>query len=131
MSIEAAKAFVQAVLNDEELRERAKDLKPEEAVPIGKEMGYDFTEDELTEAVNEDTELSPEKLGSVTGGAVIGGPCTSSDADDIKDTYCYGDKNGRRHDYEIVLQVKRYVLFFIPKIHNIYRCKLCGHQMEK
>ena len=131
MSKENAKAFVQAILEDEELREKTANMKPEDALPLGKEMGYDFTLEEFTDVMNEDRELSPDKLEAVAGGAVIGGPCTSSDADDIKDTYCYGDKNGRRHDYEIVLQVKRYVLFFIPKIHNIYRCKLCGHQMEK
>ena len=68
MAKEAASKFVQAILNDEELRERAKDLKPEDAVPLGKEMGYEFTLEEFTDVMNEDKELSPDELEAVAGG---------------------------------------------------------------
>ncbi len=34
-------------MEDNELRERTAKLPPEELLPIAKEMGYDFTEEEL------------------------------------------------------------------------------------
>ena len=68
MSKENAKAFVQAILNDEELREKTANIKPEEIVPFAKEMGYDFTLEELKEVKEEDIELSPEELENVAGG---------------------------------------------------------------
>ena len=55
MSKENAKAFVQAVLNDEGLREKTANMKPEEAILFAKEMGYDFTLDELKD-VKKDAE---------------------------------------------------------------------------
>ena len=41
MSKESAAKFVQAVMEDEELRERTENVKPVDAVPLAKEMGYD------------------------------------------------------------------------------------------
>ena len=79
MSKESASKYVQAVMEDEELRKRTENVKPVDAVPLAKEMGYDFTAEELTEALNNNMELSLEELGSVAGGAVIGGPCTPED----------------------------------------------------
>ena len=71
MSKENAKAFVQAILEDEELREKTANMKPEDALPLGKEMGFDFTLEEFTDVMNvmnEDKELSPDELEAVTGG---------------------------------------------------------------
>jgi predicted ribosomally synthesized peptide with nif11-like leader len=68
MSKENAKAFVQAVLNDEELRQRTGAMKPEELIPFAKEMGFDFTLDELKEVKKDDIELSPDELEAVAGG---------------------------------------------------------------
>ena len=69
MSKENARVFVQAVLNDEELRKKTANIKPEEIVPFANEMGFDFTLDELKEVKKEDIELSPDELESVAGGA--------------------------------------------------------------
>ena len=69
MSIETARVFVQAVLNDKELRGNTANMKPEEVIAFAKEMGYDFTLDELKEVKKEDIELSPDELESVAGGA--------------------------------------------------------------
>ena len=68
MAKESANAFVQAILNDEELREKTANMKPEEAVPLAKEMGYDFTLEELKDVKKEDIELSPEELENAAGG---------------------------------------------------------------
>ena len=69
MSKEAASKFVQAILNDAELRIKTAEIKPEEIVPFAKEMGYDFTLEELKEVKEEDIELSPDELEGVAGGA--------------------------------------------------------------
>ena len=58
MSKESAKKFAQEVTEDIELRNRTAKLKPEEVLPIAKEMGYDFTEEELTAVMNESQELT-------------------------------------------------------------------------
>lgn len=54
MSRESATAFAQAAMEDAELRERTAKLAPEELFPIAREMGYDFTAEELEAAMNED-----------------------------------------------------------------------------
>ena len=43
MSKASAAKFVQAIMEDEALRKRTENTKPEDAVPFAKEMGYDFT----------------------------------------------------------------------------------------
>lgn len=67
MSKEAAKEFVQLILNDDELAARAEALKPEEAIGIAKEKGYDFTEEELKEILMGE-ELEEPELEEVAGG---------------------------------------------------------------
>ena len=62
MSKENATAFVQKVFDDEELRQRTGAMKPEELIPFAKEMGFDFTLDELKDVKKEDIELSPRSL---------------------------------------------------------------------
>ena len=57
-----AAAFVKLVMNDEELRQRTGAMKPEELIPFAKEMGFDFTLDELKDVKKEDIELSPRSL---------------------------------------------------------------------
>jgi len=82
MSKENARVFVQAVLNDEELRGKTANMKPEEVIAFAKEMGFDFTLDELKEVKKDDIELDElkevkekaielddEELGKVAGGA--------------------------------------------------------------
>lgn len=73
MSKASAAKFVQAIMEDEALCKRTENTKPEDAVSFAKELGYDFTLEELAEAMNEGRELSPDDLASVTGESVIGG----------------------------------------------------------
>ena len=87
MAKEAASKFVQAILNDEELRQRTEKMKPEDAVPLGKEMGYDFTLEEFTDVMNEDRELDIQELAKIAGG------CTTQLLD--------GHKNAVEHGIDI------------------------------
>ena len=123
MSKESAAAFVQAVMEDEELRERAENLKPEEAVPLGKEMGYDFTLEELTEAANEDSELSPDELDNAAGGNVVHLYAP-------EDIYCHGDVNGPKHVFSHRLESRSYCIFF-EHIYDIKECLKCGYVLEE
>ena len=54
------------------LCKRTEKTKPEDAISFAKELGYDFTLEELAEAMNEGRELFPDDLASVAGGSVIG-----------------------------------------------------------
>ena len=68
MSLESAKKSAQEAMEDKELRERTAKLNPQELLPIAKEMGYDFTEEELTAVMNEKQELTADQLEAAAGG---------------------------------------------------------------
>ena len=142
MSKESAKAFVQAILEDEELREKTANMKPEDAVPLGKEMGYDFTLEEFTDVMNEDRELSPVELESVAGGYLH----TQNDMQKhayqrgitkdryenagrfhgLKNVYC---PNGTPHNFVTTIEDRSYFLFSYT--YEVQTCSLCGHKVER
>ena len=132
MSIEAARVFVQAVLNDEELRGKTANMKPEEVIAFAKEMGYDFTLDELKEVKEEDVELSPEELEAAAGGRY--GIKEKSHRDYIK-SHCNGDPNGPLHNWVKIGHEERPVLWGIfgdyTKGYTLYKCTLCGATKEE
>ena len=138
MSKEAASKFVQAILNDEELRQRTADIKPEEIVPFAKEMGYDFTLDELKEVKDEDIELSPDELEGVAGG----GPGHSINAQSSRnkknlrereETFCKRDgvETGFRHQFVKTGHIEEPVLWGLfgdfTDGFDLYTCKLCKY----
>ena len=142
MSKENATAFVQAVLNDEELREKTANMKPEDAVPLGKEMGYDFTLEEFTDVMNEDRELSPDELENAVGGYLH----TQNDMQKhayqrgiTKDRYenagrYHGLKNvycpdGTPHNFVTTIEDRTYFLFSYT--YEVQTCSLCGHKVER
>ena len=132
MSKENATAFVQKVFDDEELRQRTGAMKPEELIPFAKEMGFDFTLDELKDVKKEDIELSPEELEAVAGGRY--GIKEKSHRDYIK-SHCYGDPNGPLHNWVETGHEERPVLWGIfgdyTKGYNLYKCSLCGATKEE
>ena len=145
MAKESANAFVQAILNDEELRKRAKDLKPEDAVPLGKEMGYDFTLEEFTDVMNEDKELSPDELEAVAGGdrkaqynmswhgtsRKFNRKYENSDAYmDNKAMYCNADPNGTRHQFVESIEDRAQFFGAWTKTYYVLKCSLCGYTQE-
>ena len=136
MAKEAASKFVQAILNDEELRQRTEKMKPEDAVLLGKEMGYDFTLDELKEVKEEDIELSPDELEAVAGGdkknvnqqKFINKGVRKVQEEESE--HCNNDFNAPLHNWVVVGHEERPVLWGIfgdyTKGYNLYKCSLCG-----
>ena len=139
MSKESAKAFVQAILDDEELRQRTAEIKPEEVISFAKEMGYDFTVEELKEAANEVRELSPDELGNVAGGD------SKAVCDGINQhqrfrnkinqaSHCHGDIHGSLHNWvktgqhveEPILNGWLNWLGSWSIGYDLCRCSLCG-----
>ena len=139
MSKEAASKFVQAVIDDAELREKTGAMKPEEIVPFAKEMGYDFTLDELKEVKKEDVELSPDELESVAGGYEH----VHRDMDRWKtfrmnslekSCHCYYKLSGPLHNYVLTGHVEEPVLWGIfgdyTKGYDVYECSRCKVKMK-
>ena len=133
MSKEAASKFVQAILNDEELRQRTEKMKPEEIVPFAKEMGFEFTLDELKEVKEEDVELSPEELEAAAGGR--GRYVIKDKSRDYVKSHCNGDPNGPLHNWVEIGHEERPVLWGIfgdyTKGYNLYKCTRCGATKEE
>lgn len=71
MSVEAALAFLKKIETDDALRAKlaAADGRAAQAVELGKEMGLDFSVQDLQDAQDElDGELSDEDLADAAGG---------------------------------------------------------------
>ena len=141
MSKESAEKFIQAVLNDEELREKTANMKPEDALPLGKEMGYDFTLEEFTDVMNEDMELSPDELEAVAGGdkknvnqqKFINKGVRKVQEEESQ--HCNNDFNAPLHIWIPTGHEEREVLWGIfgnyTKGYNLYKCSLCGATKEE
>ena len=139
MSIEAARVFVQAVLNDEELRRNTANMKPEEVIAFAKEMGFDFTLDELKEVKKDDIELSPDELEAVAGGHHGGSTGISTnhmrEVLDFceKSRHCNFDVRGPYHNWVVVGHKEEPILGGWlswagdwSKGYDILKCTLCG-----
>ena len=121
-SKESATKFVQAVIDDAELREKTGAMKPEEVIAFAKEMGFDFTLDELKEVKEEDIELSPDELGNVAGGNVV-------HLYALEDIYCNGDENGSKHIWGSHLEYESYGIFF-EHTYEVKECLKCGYVLR-
>ncbi len=77
MALENAKKFLEQVMADEALRERAAKMEPAGVADIAKEVGFDVTAEELDAAVRamrqaageEPRELDLDEMGKTAGGA--------------------------------------------------------------
>ena len=81
MSIESAKSFLEKMKSDSSFSDKLKAAKSvDDTSKIVKAAGFDFTEDELSEA--QQGELDDEELDSVAGGSYM----------------CFGDYDVCNHD---------------------------------
>jgi len=71
MAMNHAKEFINKMLENEELRNKFAALNTEDGLAAAKEMGLDFTTEELKQA-GEDYEMPAEQLDSVNGGDFLG-----------------------------------------------------------
>ena len=125
MAKESAVKFVQAVMDNEELREKTANMKPEEAIPFAKEMGYDFTAEELTEVMNEDKELSPDELENAAGGNQY-----TTKLEAPEDIYCYGNVDGPKHNFSEAWVARDYFIFW-KREYYIRKCYNCKYVIEE
>ena len=70
MAIENAKQFVEKITTDAALAERVNGLTLQEDLALAKELGLEFTEEDLKEALN-NRELDPEELDEAAGGRLV------------------------------------------------------------
>jgi len=71
MAMNHAKEFINKMLENEELRNKFAAMNTEDGLAAAKDMGLDFTTDELKQA-GEDYEMPAEQLDNVNGGGVWG-----------------------------------------------------------
>ena len=136
-SKESATKFVQAVIDDAELREKTANIKPEEIVPFAKEMGYDFTLDELKDVKKENIELSPEELEAVAGGTIEFQDQARRRSKEMEGgseikKHCYGDLSKPLHNYVKVGHKEEPILWGLLSWcsdwsdgFDVYECTLC------
>lgn len=122
MAIENAKKFVEKVQADAALSEHVKGMKPEEGLALAKELGLEFTEAELMDALN-NRELSPEELDEAAGGKISefgrragqGPKCLAGEKHDWV-------KIGHREELHSFLWID-YTMGY-----DYYKCSKCGEE---
>ena len=62
MAVENAKKFMEQALKDEALRARMMEKEPDEVAAMAKELGFDLTLEELTEAMKAFRQTDPQEL---------------------------------------------------------------------
>jgi len=127
MAIENAKKFVEKVQADAALAERVKGMTPQEGLALAKEMGLEFTEDELKDALN-NRELDPEELDEAAGG-VRNDQATTLKMK--KEMHCHGDIHGPEHQWVKTGHIEEphtFLLWDYTKGYDIEKCSLCGEE---
>ena len=137
MSKESAAEFAQAVMEDNELRERTAKLEPEELLPIATEMGYDFTTEELEEVMNEGQELTSHELDSLVGGMnnqrISEFELRKHRRESDRDTanHCYGKLSGPLHDWVVVGHEERWMFWAWTRGYDLLKCSRCGATKDR
>ncbi len=72
MALENAMKFLQKVQDDQSLQDRLAGMTPEERREVAREMGLDYTEEELTKAL-QTIEISEEEMEQAFGGYEMAG----------------------------------------------------------
>ena len=122
MAIENAKKFVEKVKADAALCERVKDMTPQEGLALAKELGLEFTEAELKDALN-NRELNPEELDEAAGGA--GRRHKNPTNKECNDKQHNWVKTGHYEDPRSFLWID------YTWGYDVYTCSNCGKTMEK
>ncbi|MBQ8137292.1 MAG: Nif11-like leader peptide family RiPP precursor [Clostridia bacterium] len=120
MSLENAKKFVQMVQEDEALKARVANLKPEEALAAAKELGLEFTANDLEEAIG-DRVLDMDELVQAAGGIPV------------KTKPCPNDPNGK-HDWVKTGHREiphKFLWIDFTDGYDYFKCSKCGAEKRK
>ena len=128
MSLENAKKFIKQAMEDETLRERTANKGEEEILAIAKEMGLDYTAEELKEAAGV-RELDLSDMEPVAGGDLYGM------VKDFSEPLCPKSKNGEHkwiktghYESEWFSWLKKGGIFSIG--YDTFKCEYCGKKKE-
>ncbi len=128
MALENAKTFIQKVNESEELSSRLAGLNPEETLRAAKELGLEFTEEELKEALSV-SELSIDDMEQASGGAHGLRANINRHKNDRSD--CPDSPDGS-HQWAATGHIEEphsFLFWDFTKGYDIFRCIHCG--MEK
>ena len=127
MSLENAKKFITQVIEVETLRKRTANKSQEETMAIAKELGLDFTLEELKEAIDDEELISPDDLDSAAGGRhglISGGPDSSGDSDKV----CHANPNGSEHNWVTYSHEEdEWFGGLFSQGYDHQKCTYCGH----
>ncbi len=123
MAIESAKRFVQIIQEQKDINDRLSSLNQEECLKAAREMGLDFTREELQEAVK--TVVSMEEMEQVSGGLL-------GDTDLDGRNFCVSSPNSEHNWVKIGhYEDPRTILWVDFTIgYDVYQCTYC-HDKKK
>ena len=133
MALENAKQFISLIWEDEALKKRTANKGEEEVMAIAKEMGLDFTAEELKEAAaaHNTPELTLDEMEPVAGGV------TSNLIPGLDDPYACPKNRGKNHSWKKVKHVEDEWFSWIKEGGlfsfgtDVYECRYCGLTMNK
>lgn len=128
MALDNAKRFLKQMLNDEVLREQVMEKEPNDVVTMAKELGFDVTAEELSEAMkafSQSDGSEPQKLKVDEMEQVAGGKPNPGDGivDFIAWAAC-----GFNHHYVHTGKTKKDVDLVFPVTFYQQRCVDCGYR---
>ncbi len=125
MALENARKFLQLVQEDQALQDRLAGMAPEDRSKAARELGLDYTEAELAEALKA-MEVSPDELEQAAGG--VGDRSTRQTLTRLLNEKCPKAPDGK-HNW--VKQGHRedphtFLFWDYTKGYDVYACSYCG-----
>ncbi len=122
MALENAKKFLERVEKDQALQDRLAGMTPEERSNVARELGLDYTEEELAEALRS-VEIPLDELEQAAGGSIHGRkkllpretPCTKSP--NLEHNWVLQGHEEEPHTF---------LFWDYTKGYDIYACSYCG-----
>ncbi len=129
MALENAKKFLHLVQEDQALQDRLAGMTPEDRSKVARELGLDYTEEELAEALKT-VEVSPNDLEQASGGFLTQ-PVRQSISKIIAETCSKAPD--KKHNW--VLQGHReephtFLFWDYTRGYDVYICSYCGKEKE-
>ena len=133
MALENAKKFISLIWEDEDLKERTANKGEEEVMAVAKEMGLDFTAEELKEAASAHNtqELTLGEMEPVAGGV------TSNLIPGLIDPNACPKNRYRNHSWKKIKHVEDEWFSWIKEGGlfsfgtDVYECRYCGLTKNK